>query len=196
MNLVKQALHNVCGLDVLDEAIVGRYGIAAFDPLRLAIDLRRAPHSGPALAAALLRIGDVHLELVTDSIILAHFGITEPILVQGMQLIEVIRQALDLTANGGAQDSVVGVPASAFGSPVLAPREAFFAPHQQVPLDEAAGRVSGESIVVYPPGIANVLPSERFTPELVAYLSEMLARGCSLRGTWDGSPDAVRVVRR
>jgi arginine decarboxylase len=195
MDHVKRALHDVCGLDVLDDGLAGRYGIAAFDPLRLAIDLRRVPRSGHALAAALRHIGDIHLELVTDRILLAHFGLAEPILVQGMRLVEALRLALDLTHNWGAEDHPARLPGPSFGTPVLAPREAFFAPHERVPLESAAGRISAESTVVYPPGIANVLPGERFTDELVAYLAEMLARGCSLRGTWAGPTEPVRIVR-
>jgi arginine decarboxylase len=196
MDLVKQALRDVCGLDLLDLGLTGRYGIAAFDPLRLAIDLRRGPQSGHALAAALRHIGDIHLELVTDRILLAHFGLAEPILVQGMRLVEALRLTLDLTTDERTEDNLPGLlPGPSFGVPVLAPREAFFAPHELVALESAAGRISAESIVVYPPGIANVLPGERFTEELIAYFAEMLARGCSLRGTWDGSTERVRVVR-
>ena len=76
---------------------------------------------------------------------------------------------------------------------MLSPRDATFARHDLVPLDNAVGRISAESIVVYPPGVANVLPGERLTADMVAYLEATVARGRALRGTWDGrSP--VRVL--
>jgi arginine/lysine/ornithine decarboxylase len=78
----------------------------------------------------------------------------------------------------------------------MSPRDAFFAPHDVLALRDAVGRVSADSIAVYPPGIANVLPGERFTEPLVAYLLEMTLRGCPLRGTWDERTGSVRVVRQ
>jgi arginine decarboxylase len=78
---------------------------------------------------------------------------------------------------------------------VLAPREAFFADHELVELRDAAGRISADSIAAYPPGIANVLPGERFTQSLVEYLLAMTLRGCPVRGTWDEGTATVRVLR-
>jgi len=81
----------------------------------------------------------------------------------------------------------------AFGEQAMSPREATFAAHDLVPLEHAAGRVAAESIVIYPPGVANVLPGERLTSELIDHVRAAVERGCELRGTWDGrSP--VRVV--
>ena len=41
------------------------------------------------------------------------------------------------------------------------------------PVDDAVGRVSAESIAGYPPGIPALLPGERITAEVVAYLREL-----------------------
>ncbi len=193
MDLVKQEVRDVCDLDVLDERLVGRHGVAAFDPLRLAIDVRRAPRDGFALANALHRLANINLELVTEHVLIAHFGIGEPILQHGMQLIEELLVVLDILGDGPAVAALELPEQPPFGEPVLCPREATFARHELVPLNWAAGRISAESIVVYPPGIANVLPGERFTSELVAHLEAMVARDCALRGTWDGS-SPVRVL--
>ncbi len=193
LDLIKQEVRDVCGLDVLDERLVGRHGVAAFDPLRLAIDVRRAPRDGFALAAALHRLANVNLELATERVLIAHFGIAEPILEQGMRLIEELRVLLDLLADDPLASPPEMPEQPPLGDPVLSPRDATFAAHELVPLGSAVGRISAESIVVYPPGVANVLPGERFTAELVAHLEAMVARDCALRGTWDGrSP--VRVL--
>jgi arginine decarboxylase len=194
LDLVKRELREVCGLEVLDERMVGRHGVAAFDPLRLAIDVRPAPADGLALAAALHRLANVNLELATERVVIAHFGIGEPILGQGMRLIDELRAVLDLLGDERGPDTPELPDQPPPGDPVLSPRDATFAPHDLVPLVSAAGRISAESIVVYPPGIANVLPGERFSAELIAHVEAMVARGCALRGTWQ-SEAAVRVVR-
>lgn len=200
MDELKRAIRAIDGLDVLDERIVGRHGIGAYDPLRLAIDVRGAPCDGPALAAALLQVADINLELITEHVLIAHVGIAEPILEHGLRLVAALR----LVLNGGAAGDTgeagdVGeagclLVAPAFGDPVMAPRDAFFAGHERVSLEDAVGRICADSIVVYPPGIANILPGERFTPQLCAYLTEMQARGRCLKGTWDAAAGTVRVL--
>jgi arginine decarboxylase len=193
LELVKRELRDACGLDVLDERLVGRHGVAAFDPLRLAIDVREAPRDGITLAAELHRLSNVNLELATEHVLIAHFGMTEPVLEQGMRLVAELRALLDLLAADPLARPPEMPEQPPLGEPVLSPRDATFGPHDLVPLDRAVGRISAESIVVYPPGVANVLPGERLTADMVAYLEATVARGSALRGTWDGrSP--VRVL--
>jgi arginine decarboxylase len=112
----------------------------------------------------------------------------------GTRLVEALRAAL-VNARLARTCTPSRAPAACFGELVLSPRDAFFAGHELVALRNAAGRVCADSIAVYPPGIANVLPGERLTEPLVDYLLEMTLRGCPLRGTWDERTGTVRVVR-
>jgi arginine decarboxylase len=195
MDVVKQQIRDVCGLSVLGEELVGRQGVAGFDPLRLAIDVRAAGVDGHLLAADLLRTADINLELVTDRVLIAHVGIAEPLATGGERLVEALRAVLQ-DAPATPPRTFRGPPVACFGESAMSPRDAFFAAHDVLALRDAVGRVSADSIAVYPPGIANVLPGERFTEPLVAYLLEMALRGCPLRGTWDERTGSVRVVRR
>jgi lysine decarboxylase len=190
MDLIKDEIRCIPGLDVLDDRLVGRHAIAAFDPLRLAIDLRGSNTDGYALARTLLQLSDVNLELITDRVVIAHVGIAEPVLESGLRLLEALPMALALAP---ARPPLPVAP-PVFGEPVLAPREAFFGAHERVPLADVEGRISADSIAVYPPGIANVLPGERFTPELCAHLAHSLERGLPLKGTWDAHDATVRVI--
>jgi arginine decarboxylase len=193
MRLLREAVRDRCGLDVLDERLAGAPGVAAFDPLRLAIDVRDAPVDGHELARALHRLGNVNLELATDRVAIAHFGIGEPVLERGMRLVAELEAVLDLLHPVPTGRVPSRPPPPPFAEAAMSPRDATFAAHEHVPLAEAVGRVSAESIVVYPPGVANVLPGERFTAELIEYLLATIDGGCELRGTWDGH-SAVRVV--
>ncbi|HEV7884102.1 MAG TPA: DegT/DnrJ/EryC1/StrS family aminotransferase [Solirubrobacteraceae bacterium] len=194
MDVVKHEIRRTCGLQVLGDELVGRHGVAGFDPLRLAIDVSATGLDGHLLAADLLRTADINLELVTDRVLIAHIGIGEPVLVSGRRLVAA------LTAVLGSAVAAPGPPASAcppacFGEYAMSPREAFFAEHDVLAIGDAAGRICADSIAAYPPGIANVLPGERLTEPLIAYLLDMRLRGFPLRGTWDERAGSVRVVR-
>ena len=54
-----------------------------------------------------------------------------------------------------------------------------------MPVDEAVGRISCESIAGYPPGVPALLPGERVTAEVVGYLRELTAAGARLHGAAD-----------
>ena len=43
---------------------------------------------------------------------------------------------------------------------ILTPRQAFFAPHCQVPLEAAVGKIAAETITPYPPGVPLICPGE------------------------------------
>jgi len=193
MGVLKQRIQDECGLDVLGDELIGRHGVAGFDPLRLVIDVSATGIDGHVLAADLLRTADINLELVTSSVLIAHVGIGEPVLAQGARLVEALLTVLSGTRLVATREPS-RAPAACIGSPVMPPRAAYFAAHESVALRDAVGRVCADSIAVYPPGIANVLPGERFTEPLVDYLLEMTLRGCPLRGTWDERAGTVRVV--
>ena len=50
---------------------------------------------------------------------------------------------------------------------VMSPREAFYAEHEQVAIDDSIGRVSADTLMIYPPGIPLLIPGERISPEVV-----------------------------
>ena len=77
------------------------------------------------------------------------------------------------------------------------PREAFLGAPEVVAVDDAVGRVSAESIAGYPPGIPALLPGERITAEVVAYLRELRAVGrAPARRERPGLPHDRRALRR
>lgn len=69
----------------------------------------------------------------------------------------------------------------------LSPRRAFLAHKRRVPLKESLGKVLGESISPYPPGIPLIVMGEEMTPEVL----EVLA---TRRGRWQGWEDPGRTV--
>ncbi len=81
---------------------------------------------------------------------------------------------------------------SEYISPVVAasPQTAFYAEKVSLPLPACAGRVCGEFVMCYPPGIPILAPGERVTPEIIAYLQYAREKGCLLTG-----PESMDVSR-
>ena len=77
---------------------------------------------------------------------------------------------------------------------VMRPRDAFFLDKEHVKPKDAVGRVSGELVTPYPPGIPAVAPGEVLTEEIVGYLEEVVALGGFVEGATDQRLDTFAVV--
>lgn len=62
---------------------------------------------------------------------------------------------------------------------LLSPREAVLGPVRIVPLVEAAGLPSAETVTFYPPGIPLLMPGEEVTGETIAVCQQLLAAGAT-----------------
>ncbi|MGW7054230.1 aminotransferase class I/II-fold pyridoxal phosphate-dependent enzyme [Streptomyces sp. NPDC054887] len=76
---------------------------------------------------------------------------------------------------------------------VLLPRDAFFGRAEQVPVEQAVGRVSAEMLTPYPPGIPAVLPGEKLNSEVLRYLRSGVDAGMVVPDAADTEVKTVRV---
>ncbi len=191
---VRAAVREIDGLDVLDEAMAGSPGVHAYDPLRLAIDVRGTGASGYELAATLRERSQVFMELAGENVMVGVFGMAEDARPQGRRLLAALGDAVDSLGDRGDRTREEFAPAPPWGELAMSPREAFLGPQEAVVVADAAGRIAAESLAAYPPGIPNVLPGERLTQETLDYIHTTLDLGGSLRGASDRGLKTVRVV--
>lgn len=78
---------------------------------------------------------------------------------------------------------------------VLSPRQAFYADMEQIPLAEALGRISGETITYYPPGIPCLGVGEEITEEVLAYIEQKRRDGYVPNGARDRNLDTIIVCK-
>ncbi|WP_245707468.1 hypothetical protein [Pseudonocardia oroxyli] len=77
---------------------------------------------------------------------------------------------------------------------VMLPRDAFFAPAEDVPAAKAVGRVCAEQVTPYPPGIPVLPPGECVTDEIVDYLRSGVRAGMVIPDAADPEIGTIRVV--
>ena len=183
------------GLDVLDERICGTGGVHDFDPLRLAVDVRGTGASGYEIAEWMRQDDDVSSELAGENVVVAVFGMGEHVAESGSRLVPALRNAAARAAERPARAHEAFAPPPPWGPLALKPRDAFIGPQEVVPVGEAAGRIAAESLAAYPPGIPNVLPGERLSPETLDFVRQTLEQGGHLRGASDRKLRTLRVVR-
>ncbi|MHB1286806.1 MAG: aminotransferase class I/II-fold pyridoxal phosphate-dependent enzyme [Leptospirales bacterium] len=75
----------------------------------------------------------------------------------------------------------------------MSPRNAFFADHKIIPLEDAEGCTAADIVTVYPPGIPLLIPGEVITKEVLEYLFLMKETGATLDGL-DPSNTQIKIV--
>jgi lysine decarboxylase len=190
----RREIREIPGLDVLDDRLASRPGVHAYDPLRLAVDVRGTGASGHRVAALLRELDDIYLELASETVIVAVFGLGEDAEHDAARFIGGLRHVIGELREPERAPARPFAPPPPWGPLEMAPRDAFFASQEAVPIDAAEGRIAAESLAAYPPGIPNVLPGERIEPDTLAFIHDVLAEGGKLRGAVDRTLRTIRVV--
>jgi len=194
VEVAREQVRALPGLDVLDEGLTGRAGVKGWDPLRLAVDVRGTGTTGHRVAALMHELDDVNVELASESVVVSVFGMGAPAAPDVERLLGALRHAVSALGDVEHEPARPFAPPPPWGPLRMPPREAFLAPQDIVALGDAEGRVAAESLATYPPGIPNVLPGEVLTGETLDYIRDTLEHGGKVRGAVDRTLRTIRVV--
>ena len=189
----RERIDQIPGCAVVGEQMVGRPGIAGWDPLRIVIDVRGTGSTGYELAAELRASYDIYVELATHATLVLVLGLGQP--VEPLErFAHDFAETVRALSRPGEGEEVNAPPAALEHQTVVPIREAFFGRAESVAVDDAIGRISCESIAGYPPGVPTLLPGERVTAEVVGYLRELTSAGARLHGAADPTFATIRVL--
>ncbi len=76
----------------------------------------------------------------------------------------------------------------------ITPRQAYFAKSDRLPIEQAIGKISAESLCPYPPGIPLLCIGEEITAEVVEMLQCILRSGGIINGASDESLETILVI--
>ncbi|MDU3803695.1 aminotransferase class I/II-fold pyridoxal phosphate-dependent enzyme [Paraclostridium bifermentans] len=77
---------------------------------------------------------------------------------------------------------------------ILSPREAFYMDKKNVKIENSIGKISGEYIIPYPPGVSLVSPGEEITKEVIDYIIECKSKGMNVNGVKDSELRFIQVI--
>jgi len=76
----------------------------------------------------------------------------------------------------------------------MSPQEAFYSEKRSLKVRECEGRVCGEFVMCYPPGIPVAAPGELITRDIIEYIVYAKEKGCFMTGTEDPKIERIKVV--
>lgn len=192
-------LGKIRGINCLSKEIVGRYEVSDLDLTKLVITAADIGLSGFELKEILINDYNVEVELADHNNILAvlTFANTKE---EVIRLVEALTDIAKSRAKQGDNELVKGALAGAIGMPPLptmklTPREAHFSAKRKIAWHDAIGKVAGEAIIPYPPGIPVVYPGEVISQDVWDYIEQFRKANCHFHGALDKeAKDEINIV--
>ena len=187
----REEINSIGGYYAYGKELINGSSVYDFDVTKLCVFTRDIGLDGIEVYDILRDEYDIQIEFGDIGNILAYISIGDRI-----QDIERLMGALaDISRLYKKEEKRFEVDREMLLPRVLAsPQEAFYANKEKVPIREAAGRISGEFVMAYPPGIPIVAPGEEITEDIIDYILYSIEKGCSMQGMEDPEVKYLNVL--
>ncbi|MGL5381447.1 aminotransferase class I/II-fold pyridoxal phosphate-dependent enzyme [Clostridium sp.] len=190
----RDEINKIPGFYSFGEEVLGVPGSHSFDPTKITISCRDLGLTGFELDMILSNQYHIQMELSDFYNVLAvgSFGDTK----DGME--RLLKALREISAEYyGKKDPIpdfLDIPS--VPSKVLNPREAFYADKVSTSLKDSIGKISGEFLLAYPPGIPLLCPGEIITQEIVDYVGDLKRANLYVQGTEDLTVENIKIVQK
>lgn len=186
----RQDLQAIPGINVFGKVYFQQRGSFDYDETKIIIKVSDLGLSGFDVYKILRQESDIQLELAESHIVLAvlTIGTTKS------DLDRLVNAFKKLSATYFKQkDKLPKIDFTyQFPEAYTRPRDAYHAPNKIVHLDDAAGEIAAEQVMIYPPGIPILIPGEIITQDVIDDIKFYLNKGSALQSDLDDSQ--IRIV--
>jgi len=188
-------LNKISGIEVLDTSYCsaktpGRY---AFDDTRLTIRVDKLKKSGFQVYQEMQKKYNIQLELAEPNLVLAILAIgstKEDV----DALIDAFRDMSSKVNQKGERHRLPKNLVYDYADIAISPRDAYYSDYETKKVtEEIEGRISCESVMIYPPGIPMLIPGEKITKNLIKIYEYYLKAGCAIMS--DSPVGYIKVVK-
>ncbi len=162
------------------------------DETKLTIDVRGWGVSGYQVSQRLNLEFGIQVEMADIDHVLVIVSIGD----HRGDLERLVNALVALSRENHRQASRSPVPSMVFFDNLLrmTPREAFFAHHETVPLEDSTGLIASDIVTVYPPGVPLLVPGEEITAPVIDTLCRFRDSGATMDGL-DMTNRFIQVVK-
>ena len=191
---LRRRLETIRGIRVLKPTDV----VNGLDETKVLIDFSELGINGIE-AEQRLRKQKVEVELVSGNLVLVliTIGDTEQSVAALVQAVQIIsKEILEVHTDDGIQSNTIPLLEPPLPTPIVrvSPRIAFYREIETIPINMALGRVSGEVITFYPPGIPFIAIGEEITQDVLDYIAFKQDQSYMPNGASDRSLQYINVL--
>jgi lysine decarboxylase len=187
----KAKLNNLKGIRCYGDELLNIPGVKAIDPLKVLIGVQDLSVSGYQIGTILRREYKIQVEMEEQNLVLAMFS---PLHCRDdwERFYLAFKDISNRYVISAPKCNQVCLPPS--WEIIFKPREAFFAAKTKVSFSECKGRISGEMVAAYPPGIPCLIPGELITEETWEYLNYLRKIGAHIQGPEEANLEHIKVI--
>ena len=186
----REEINRIGGYYAFGDELVNRDSVYAFDPTKLSVHTLDIGLAGIEVYDILRDEYNIQIEFGDLGNMLAYLSIGD----RKQEVERLVSALADIKRR--YQKDKTGMLSQEYIPPrvVMTPQESFYAPKEQLPIQEAEGRICSEFVMCYPPGIPILAPGEEITDEIIEYILYAKEKGCSMTGPEDEKIEKLNVV--
>lgn len=192
-NAARDEINKIDGLYCLGRDRIGKSGIFDIDPTRITVNFKALSISGTEADQILRNSFNIQVELsdLYNIVAITTIGDEQADYEKFVNALGNLGKKVDMKYSGETYPLIYDkIPERA-----LLPWEAVYCEKEAVDLRDSIGRICGEMIIPYPPGIPLIMPGEIVTGDMVGYARLCIERGIKINGASDSSLKSIRVIK-
>lgn len=190
-DFAREQINKIPGCYAIGKESEGKPGVFKFDPTKLSVTTRNMGLNGMELYDILRDEYNIQMETgdVYNSLAILSVG-------DDYDHVDALIEALT-SVSGRFHGERLDYKKIDLHYPevVISPRDAFYAEKEMIPLEETLGRISGESLMSYPPGIPVVSYGERINVSVIEQIKLFKASHGIVTGMEDPEADFIKVIK-
>ncbi|MDR3258535.1 MAG: aminotransferase class I/II-fold pyridoxal phosphate-dependent enzyme [Fusobacteriaceae bacterium] len=196
INLAKRfrrEVNRIPGFYCFGKELAGQDGFFGFDPTKITITAKDLGLTGAELERILVDEYNIQMELSDfyNVLGLITIGDTDESIDKLLAALKKISKKLYGKENVLKREffKIPSIPTQ-----VLIPREAFYSAKNRIKFNESEGKICGEMIMAYPPGIPIITPGERISREIIEYVNDLKEAALHVQGPEDITVEYINVI--
>ncbi len=179
-------------IEILSQALVGSYGVKGIDPTKLVIDMTGLGIQGTVLEELLRTKYNIQMELANMNVAVAVATIGN----ERNDFDRLAHALLGIKDGKGITHRHIEAPLYSYRLPKmrLTPRQSVYMAKTTVDFTDSFGKISGEYLIPYPPGIPVLCPGEEITTEVIEYIKLLKKSGIQIIGLEDTTLHKIKVI--
>lgn len=191
-NWTRSELNNVRGCKLLGEGLIGLPGCSDFDPTKITLNVQGLGLSGYEMEHILRSQYRIQAELsdLYNILLLITIG-------DDWENVAFLVESIKNIINRYPLKNIIKLcpPLPKIPQMIVTPREAFYSPAKIIDLNDAAGEISAEAIMAYPPGIPLLCHGEKISQDVIDYINVLRRENADLQGPDDPEIKQIKVLK-
>lgn len=187
----REEINSIEGMYAFGKELIDKSGVFNFDETKLGVRVADIGMTGFTVYDILRDEYNIQVEFGDFNNILAIVSVGD-----NKENIDALIFALKDIAKKYGKSGIKIQPIKQFTThkAIVSPRTAFFSHKKRIKIVESENEISGESIMVYPPGIPIIAPGERITREIIDYIELLKTEDSLLTGCEDPNFEYIKVL--